>query len=114
MLRFTGWEVLAANIVYAPVRVSDEERQARLNGWVARLRSIESEKPIEVGEYEVSKLSGRNEATEEMNSANPSPRSLDRQLLTLVGWVLICFAAASLGALFMPGQWSLLDVFLGP
>ena len=30
---------------------ADEERQARLNGWAARLRSIEAEKPIEVGEY---------------------------------------------------------------
>jgi NAD(P)H dehydrogenase (quinone) len=43
--------VLAPNIVYAPVRVSDEERQARLNAWAARLSAIESEKPIEVGEY---------------------------------------------------------------
>lgn len=38
-------------IVYAPVRVSDEERQTRLNRWAARLRAIESENPIEVGEY---------------------------------------------------------------
>jgi NAD(P)H dehydrogenase (quinone) len=51
ILRFTGWDVLAPNIVYAPVRVSDEERQARLNGWAARLRNVEAEKPIEVGEY---------------------------------------------------------------
>jgi NAD(P)H dehydrogenase (quinone) len=51
ILRFTGWDVLAPNIVYAPVRISDGERQTRLNDWAARLRSIESERPIEVGEY---------------------------------------------------------------
>jgi NAD(P)H dehydrogenase (quinone) len=51
ILRFTGWEVLAPNIIYAPVRVTDEERQAGLNAWAARLKAIESESPIEVGEY---------------------------------------------------------------
>ena len=51
VLRFTGWEVLAPNIVYAPVRVSNEERQASLNSWAARLNAIGSELPIEVGEY---------------------------------------------------------------
>lgn len=51
ILRFTGWDVLAPNIVHASVRVSDEERQHWLRNWAARLRSIESEKPIEVGEY---------------------------------------------------------------
>jgi len=40
-----------------------------------------------------------------MNSANPSPRFVRRRIPALVGWVLICFAAASLGALFLPGQW---------
>ncbi|MGD0816072.1 MAG: NAD(P)H-dependent oxidoreductase [Verrucomicrobiota bacterium] len=51
ILRFTGWEVLAPNIIYAPVRVPDEERQAGLKAWSARLRSIESEQPIDVGDY---------------------------------------------------------------
>jgi NAD(P)H dehydrogenase (quinone) len=51
ILRFTGWEVLAPHIVYAPVRVSDEERQARLDALAARLRAIEHERPIEVGDY---------------------------------------------------------------
>jgi len=51
ILRFTGWEVLAPNIVYAPVRISADERQGYLNAWAARLHSIEAEKPIEVGEY---------------------------------------------------------------
>jgi len=43
--------VLAPNIVYAPVRVTDEERQASLRAWAARLRAIENEQPIDVGEY---------------------------------------------------------------
>lgn len=28
-----------------------------------------------------------------------------RGLLALAGWVLLCFAAASMGGLFMPGDW---------
>jgi tryptophan-rich sensory protein len=28
-----------------------------------------------------------------------------RRWLALVGWLLLCFAAASMGALFMPGEW---------
>ncbi len=51
ILRFTGWEVLVPNISYAPVRISSEERQAYCKAWATRLRAIESEKPIEVGEY---------------------------------------------------------------
>jgi NAD(P)H dehydrogenase (quinone) len=51
ILRFTGWDVLKPNIVYAPVRVSDEQRQAGLDAWAARLRGIEKERPVEVGEY---------------------------------------------------------------
>jgi len=51
ILRFTGWEVLAPNIVYSPVRVSDAERQVALQAWAARLRAINGEQPIEVGEY---------------------------------------------------------------
>ena len=51
ILRFTGWNVLEPHIVYGPVRVSDEERAACLNSWAARLRAIESEQPIDVGEY---------------------------------------------------------------
>jgi NAD(P)H dehydrogenase (quinone) len=42
--------VLEPNIVYAPVRVSDEERQTWLRNWATRLRAVESERPIEVGE----------------------------------------------------------------
>ena len=51
ILRFAGWDVLAPNIVYSPARVSDAERQAALQAWSARLLAINSEQPIEVGEY---------------------------------------------------------------
>jgi NAD(P)H dehydrogenase (quinone) len=51
ILRFTGWDVLAPNIVYAPVRASDEERHASLRAWEKRLRGIQNDKPIEVGGY---------------------------------------------------------------
>ena len=51
ILRFTGWDVLAPNIVYAPVRVSDEERRASLDAWAARVGAVEGEEPVDVGEY---------------------------------------------------------------
>jgi NAD(P)H dehydrogenase (quinone) len=51
ILRFTGWNVLEPNIVYAPVRISDEERLANLKAWQTRLSNIEQEQPIDVGEY---------------------------------------------------------------
>lgn len=31
--------------------------------------------------------------------------SRSKTVLGLIGWLLLCFAAASLGALFMPGEW---------
>jgi len=40
-----------------------------------------------------------------MNSSITSPKSTGRQLLALAGWLLICFAAATMGGLFMPGEW---------
>jgi tryptophan-rich sensory protein len=33
------------------------------------------------------------------------PMSRSKTVLGLIGWLLLCFAAASLGALFMPGAW---------
>ena len=51
ILRFTGWEMLAPHLVYAPVRVTAEEREAALKAWATRLRTIGTEQPIEVGEY---------------------------------------------------------------
>ena len=43
--------VLAPNIVNAPVRISQEEREAALAAWKQRLQAIEAEEPIDVGEY---------------------------------------------------------------
>jgi tryptophan-rich sensory protein len=40
-----------------------------------------------------------------MNASSPPSTSALRRWLPLAGWVLLCFAAASLGALFMPGEW---------
>ncbi|MFI5336613.1 MAG: NAD(P)H-dependent oxidoreductase [Opitutales bacterium] len=51
ILRFTGWDVLAPHLVYAPVRVTEDDRKRALEAWAARLRTIASEKPIDVGEY---------------------------------------------------------------
>jgi NAD(P)H dehydrogenase (quinone) len=51
ILGFTGWGVLAPNIVYAPVRVTKEERGAALAAWAGRLRAIGAEQPVDVGEY---------------------------------------------------------------
>ena len=51
ILRFTGWDVLTPHIVYAPVRITPEERSTALAAWADRLRAIASEKPIDVGEY---------------------------------------------------------------
>jgi NAD(P)H dehydrogenase (quinone) len=51
ILRFTGWDVLAPNLFYAPARISEQERQSQLIAWAARLRAIECEQPIDVGEY---------------------------------------------------------------
>ncbi len=51
ILRFTGFEVLRPNIVYGPVRLTDEERRQNLDAYAARLRGIADELPIEVGFY---------------------------------------------------------------
>jgi len=46
-----------------------------------------------------------NELPGEANSDKSSPSSLGRRVLALVGWVLLCFGAAVIGGLFMPGAW---------
>lgn len=51
VFRFTGWDVLAPNIVYGPAHLDDAGRQSHLDAWKARLRGIESEQPIDVGRY---------------------------------------------------------------
>jgi putative NADPH-quinone reductase len=51
IFQFTGFEVLAPQIVYTPVRITDEQRKMALETYARRLRSIETESPIEVGNY---------------------------------------------------------------
>jgi NAD(P)H dehydrogenase (quinone) len=51
MLQFTGFDVLAPYIVYAPVRQTDAVRQSILNDFSQRLQTITSELPIAVGQY---------------------------------------------------------------
>jgi len=49
MFRFVGFDVLAPNIIYAPVQLTAGQRQAALDAWMERLRGIENEGPIDVG-----------------------------------------------------------------
>jgi len=51
MLEFTGFSVLQAQVVYAPVRADDAQRQAWLAQWAQRLEAIETEAAVEVGRY---------------------------------------------------------------
>jgi putative NADPH-quinone reductase len=51
MLQFVGFDVLAPHIVYAPVRLTDEQRRDLLTTYSQRLREIGQESPIDVGRY---------------------------------------------------------------
>lgn len=51
VLEFLGFDVLAPQIHYGPVRASAEQRQAWLADYAERLGSIHNESPIAVGEY---------------------------------------------------------------
>lgn len=51
ILQFVGFDVLAPEVHYGPVRVSPDERQEWLAAWAERLRGITEESPIEVGRY---------------------------------------------------------------
>lgn len=51
MLEFVGFEVLAPQVVYQPVRLDDAGRAAELQRWAERLATIASEPPIAVGEF---------------------------------------------------------------
>ena len=51
MLQFVGFEVLAPHIVYAPVRQTDAQRQALLEVFAQRLRILQTESAIVVGDY---------------------------------------------------------------
>ena len=51
ILQFTGFEVLAPQIVYGPVRVEQEQRAQLLAAYADRLKGIGSEQPFDVGLY---------------------------------------------------------------
>ena len=51
ILQFTGFEVLAPQVVYGPVRLTDEQRKAALADYAGRLQKIASESPMDVGIY---------------------------------------------------------------
>jgi NAD(P)H dehydrogenase (quinone) len=51
ILQFVGFDVLAPQIVYGPVRMDDTQRKDLLAAYAERLKSIESEKLIDVGIY---------------------------------------------------------------
>ncbi|UFZ04262.1 NAD(P)H-dependent oxidoreductase [Bradyrhizobium ontarionense] len=51
ILQFTGFDVLAPQIVYGPVRLSRPARTQLLEAYAARLQAVTSEQPIDVGSY---------------------------------------------------------------
>jgi NAD(P)H dehydrogenase (quinone) len=51
MLGFTGFSVLAPQVVYQPARRSSEDLERELHTWSNRLKNIGTEPPISVGHY---------------------------------------------------------------
>ena len=51
ILQFVGFDVLAPQIHFAPVRASEAQRETWLANYARRLSSISGEAPIEVGDY---------------------------------------------------------------
>jgi NAD(P)H dehydrogenase (quinone) len=51
ILQFVGFDVLAPQIVYGPVRMTDEQRKQALATCTERLRRVGFESPIDVGIY---------------------------------------------------------------
>jgi len=51
MLQFVGFDVLPPHVVYAPARLSAQERVMHLERFSARLQRLACESPIEVGAY---------------------------------------------------------------
>ena len=51
ILQFVGFDVLAPQIVYGPVRMSEEQRREQLARYAQRLGRIAEEPPIDVGPY---------------------------------------------------------------
>ncbi|MBP7687961.1 MAG: NAD(P)H-dependent oxidoreductase [Thermoflexales bacterium] len=51
ILQFTGFTVLAPQVVHGPVRMTDAQRKQALASYASRLQAIGSEAPFEVGSY---------------------------------------------------------------
>ncbi|MBK7422471.1 MAG: NAD(P)H-dependent oxidoreductase [Propionivibrio sp.] len=51
MLQFVGFDILAPQIVYGPIRLTDEQRKQHLASYAKRLQEIAHESPIDVGIY---------------------------------------------------------------
>jgi NAD(P)H dehydrogenase (quinone) len=51
ILQFTGFDVLAPQIVYGPARLTDARRKELLAAFAERLQRISEESPIDVGPY---------------------------------------------------------------
>ena len=51
MLQFVGFEVLAPQITYGPVRMDDSQRKQLLTAYAERLKNIADESPFDVGIY---------------------------------------------------------------
>jgi NAD(P)H dehydrogenase (quinone) len=51
MLQFVGFDVLAPQIVYGPVRLTAEQRIQQLAVYAERLKGIAGESPMDVGIY---------------------------------------------------------------
>lgn len=49
MLQFVGFDVLMPQIVYAPVRMTDDQRKQHLTAYATRLQQITGESPMNVG-----------------------------------------------------------------
>jgi len=51
MLQFVGFDVLAPQIIYGPVRMEQDQRSHLLAAFANRLKDIDGEKPIDIGIY---------------------------------------------------------------
>ena len=51
ILEFTGFSVLQPHVVYGPVRMNSNELNMELTRWSERLKNIENEQMVYVGEY---------------------------------------------------------------
>ncbi|MBS0029012.1 hypothetical protein ACTJJ0_13775 [Chitinophaga sp. 22321] len=51
IFQFTGFSVLAPQVVYGPSRQTPEERSEALNSWAGRLNHIFDESPITITPY---------------------------------------------------------------